>query len=108
MSPPPSPATPPPEELSKKEKKKKKKEKKAKEAAESGEEQIEVVRNGAAVGQFKHWEELLSVLCAHGMCVCVCGVWTPGAVCERMGGERDFQECCVSLHVDCLPDTSSE
>lgn len=71
MSPPPSPATPPPEELSKKEKKKKKKEKKAKEAAESGEEQIEVVRNGAAVGQFKHWEELLSVLCAHGMCVCV-------------------------------------
>lgn len=108
MSPPPSPATPPPEELSKKEKKKKKKEKKAKEAAESGEEQIEVVRNGAAVGQFKHWEELLSVLCAHGMCVCVCGVWTPGAVCERMGGERDFQECCVSLDVDCLPDMSSE
>lgn len=108
MSPPPSPATPPPEELSKKEKKKKKKEKKAKEAAESGEEQIEVVRNGAAVGQFKHWEELLSVLCAHGMCVCVCGVWTPGAVCERMGGERDFQECCVSLDVDCLPDTSSK
>lgn len=75
MSPPPSPATPPPEELSKKEKKKKKKEKKAKEAAESGEEQIEVVRNGAAVGQFKHWEELLSVLCAHGMCVWCLDTW---------------------------------
>lgn len=38
----------------------------------------------------------------------MCGVWTPGAVCERMGGERDFQECCVSLDVDCLPDMSSE
>lgn len=51
------------------------KEKKAKEAAESGEEQIEVVRNGAAVGQFKHWEELLSVLCAHGMCVWCLDTW---------------------------------
>uniref|UniRef100_A0A8C2THN7 H/ACA ribonucleoprotein complex subunit DKC1 n=1 Tax=Coturnix japonica TaxID=93934 RepID=A0A8C2THN7_COTJA len=60
-SPPPSPATPPPEELSKKEKKKKKKEKKAKEAAESGEEQIEVACDSAAMVWFKHWEELLSV-----------------------------------------------